>query len=124
MRHVNKVLLLLIVLVAVPLLYFAAHMSSMTVVVRTKGLTYESVRPQEYMVFGPEYRFGGLMSELFFLPANWLDRKIRPGFWQITYEVEDLQSAPPVAPNTTSNTMDGGGKNWHDRAAKAEPDFR
>jgi hypothetical protein len=88
MRHVTK-LLVVIVFVAIPLLYFSAYLSSMRVVTRTKGLTYETETPRGFTVFGPEYGFGGAAAELFFLPANWLDHKIRPGFWQTTYEIED-----------------------------------
>jgi hypothetical protein len=89
MRHVNKVLLVVIVFVAVPLLYFAAYMSSMTAVITTKGITYEGPRSQGFIVFRPEYSFSGLTAEVFFLPANWLDHKIRPEFWQTSYEPED-----------------------------------
>ena len=107
MLHANKVLWVVIVFVAIPLLYVMAYLSSMTAVITTKGLTYEGVRPQGFTVFRAEYSFGGLAAELFFIPANWLDHKIRPGFWQTTYELEEeTQPTEDVAQGGAANTMD------------------
>jgi hypothetical protein len=107
MRHVNKILLIVIIFIAIPLLYFAAYSLSVRAVIRTKGLTYEGEKPRGFVVFGPEYRCGGTAAELIFAPANWLDHRIQPEFWQTTYELEDeTQDAVDVAPNAASNTMD------------------
>jgi len=82
----NKLLLVLVIGVAVPLLYFGAYVVSANVVIQSRTepiFGHKRVGRVEFMV---EYPYGSELTETIFAPAHWIDRKLRPGFWSVTYE--------------------------------------
>ena len=79
----NAVLVGLILLLAVPVTYMGGYLLlmnhqtvSMTLLDGQQQVVWEQTRYAHY-------RVGGQVTARIFYPAQWLDRKLRPGYWNV-----------------------------------------
>jgi hypothetical protein len=63
---------LILILLLLPVIYLASYLCL---------LTPRYIANAEGYWRQPRYRFQSPLTDAVFLPASWLDQKIRPGFW-------------------------------------------
>jgi len=81
MRHANKLLTVLVLAFAIPLLYAGAYLA----LVRNKTEAGITTWDEAYgkWTCEPHYAVGGSFAERFFRPAFLLDRQLRPRYWSM-----------------------------------------
>ncbi len=85
----NRVpLILAIVLLLLPVLYVGSY-SALVVPEREVRVEMDHIGPKPqtlspvYITFEYPYRFGNEWSAIFFWPLEQIDRKVRPGAWEL-----------------------------------------
>lgn len=92
MRHASKILVVVALLVGILGLYAAAYLSLLK---EPSDSLYDIELGRDGVVYLPRYRAGGVVAEVTFGPAHWVDRRVRPEHWGIglasPYDVEEFQ---------------------------------
>lgn len=90
MRHANKVLGTMAAVVAVAVIYFAVYLA--LVIPRKDGFDPDHWNETGFSMRSvATYRWGGDVSLWLFVPANELDRRMRPKTW----EFDPFADLPP-----------------------------
>ena len=80
MRHANTILAALAMVAGILALYSVAYLS--LVKEPSDSLLDIELGPNG-IVYLPRYRAGGVVAEVTFAPAHWIDRRVRPGHWGV-----------------------------------------
>ena len=77
-RHFHEVLPGVIALGLIPFVYVGSYL---TLLDGAAPSVYYNQAGEPIWTDETQYRWGGETARTFFAPANWIDRKLRPGYW-------------------------------------------
>lgn len=83
-RQSRAPLIITIVLLLLPVMYVGSYLA---LVNTNRFVEFQEIRPGTFTPLPMQrYRFGGLWAERVFWPLEQIDRKLRPGEWELVYQ--------------------------------------